>query len=100
MRRNCCSRPLLQPPFTALNWSSPRSRRSSSRPCEATPMRNIFLIAKREYMEQIRGRAFKATTIGLPAVFAVIGGVAYLPGLGIGATDHLAIASGDAALAA
>jgi ABC-2 type transport system permease protein len=62
-------------------------------------MRNIFLIAKREYMEQIRGRAFKATTIGLPAVFAVIVGVAYLSSLGIGANDHLAIASGDAALA-
>jgi ABC-2 type transport system permease protein len=62
-------------------------------------MRNIFLIAKREYMEQIRGRAFRATTIGLPAVFAVIVGVAYLSSLGIGANDHLAVASGDAALA-
>jgi ABC-type Na+ efflux pump permease subunit len=29
-------------------------------------MRNILLIAKREYLEQIRGRAFKMSTIGLP----------------------------------
>jgi ABC-2 type transport system permease protein len=35
-------------------------------------MRNTFLIAKREYLEQIRGRAFRLSTIGLPALFAVI----------------------------
>jgi ABC-2 type transport system permease protein len=62
-------------------------------------MHNILLIAKREYLEQIRGRAFRATTIGLPAVFALIVGVAYLSSLGIGANDHLVIASGDPALA-
>ena len=62
-------------------------------------MRNIYLIAKREYMEQIRGRAFKMTTIGLPAVFAVIVGVGYLSSLGIGANKHLAVAAGDEALA-
>jgi ABC-2 type transport system permease protein len=61
-------------------------------------MRNIFLIAKREYLEQIRGRAFKMTTIGLPAVFAVVVGVAYLSSLGIGANKHLAIAGDDADL--
>ena len=26
-------------------------------------MRNIFLIARREYLEQIRGRAFKISTV-------------------------------------
>ena len=62
-------------------------------------MRNILLIAKREYLEQIRGRAFRATTVGLPAVFAVIVGVGYLSSLGIGADKHLTIAAGDAALA-
>jgi ABC-2 type transport system permease protein len=62
-------------------------------------MRNVLLIAKREYLEQIRGRAFKMTTVGLPAVFAVIVGVAYLSSLGIGADKHLSIAAGDAALA-
>src|SRR5580658_8040671 len=62
-------------------------------------MRNILLIARREYLEQIRGRAFRATTVGLPAVFAVIVGVGYLSSLGIGADKHLTIAAGDAALA-
>jgi ABC-2 type transport system permease protein len=35
-------------------------------------MRNILLIARREYLEQIRGRAFKLSTIGLPAVLALV----------------------------
>jgi hypothetical protein len=30
-------------------------------------MRNILLVAKREYLEQIRGRAFRMTTILVPA---------------------------------
>jgi ABC-2 type transport system permease protein len=62
-------------------------------------MRNVILIAKREYLEQIRGRAFRVTTIGLPAVFAVIVGVGYLSSLGIGADKHLTIAATDATLA-
>ena len=41
-------------------------------------MRNMLLIARREYMEQVRGRAFRMTTVGLPAVFALIVGVGYL----------------------
>jgi ABC-2 type transport system permease protein len=62
-------------------------------------MHNMWLIAKREYLEQVKGRAFKATTIGLPAIFAAIVGIAYLANLGIGANEHLVVASGDAALA-
>lgn len=62
-------------------------------------MRNILLIAKREYQEQIRGRAFKMSTIGLPAIFAVIIGVGYLSSLGIGANKHLVVAADDATLA-
>jgi ABC-2 type transport system permease protein len=62
-------------------------------------MRNLWLIAKREYLEQVKGRAFKATTIGLPLVFAAILGIGYLANLGIGANEHLVVASGDAALA-
>jgi ABC-2 type transport system permease protein len=63
-------------------------------------MRNVFLIARREYKEQIQGRAFRLSTIGLPALFAVIVGVAYLSGRGLGANKHLVIASSDRALAA
>ena len=40
-------------------------------------MRNILLIAKREYLEQVRGRAFKMTTIGVPAIFGLIIFVGY-----------------------
>jgi ABC-2 type transport system permease protein len=59
----------------------------------------MLLIARREYLEQIRGRAFRLSTIGLPALFAVIIGVAYISSLGLGANKHLIIAANDAALA-
>jgi len=62
-------------------------------------MRNVFLIARREYLEQIKSRAFKASTIGLPAVLAIIFGVSYLSSLDLGAHKHMAIAATDAALA-
>ncbi len=62
-------------------------------------MHNMGLIAKREYLEQVKGRAFKLTTIGLPAIFAAIVGIAYLANLGIGANERLVVASNDTALA-
>ncbi len=62
-------------------------------------MRNMLLIAKREYLEQVRGRAFRMTTIGLPAIFALIVGVGYLSSLGIGAGRHMVVAASDRSLA-
>ncbi len=62
-------------------------------------MRNMLLIARREYLEAVRGRAFKMTTFGVPAVFAAIVGVGYLSSLGLGANKHLAVAATDPALA-
>jgi ABC-2 type transport system permease protein len=62
-------------------------------------MRNIWLVAKREYLEQVRGRAFKMTTFGVPAIFAAIIGVGYLSSLGLGSGKHLAVASNDPLLA-
>ena len=62
-------------------------------------MRNMLLIARREYLEQVRGRAFRTTTIGLPAVFALIVGVGYLSSLGLGANRHMAIAANNPVLA-
>ena len=62
-------------------------------------MRNIWLVAKREYLEQVRGRAFKMTTFGVPAIFAVLIGVGYLSNLGLGSGRHLAVASNDPILA-
>jgi ABC-2 type transport system permease protein len=63
-------------------------------------MRNVFLIARREYMEQIRARAFRLSTFGLPAVFALVVAVAYFSGRGLGSNRHVVIASADQALAA
>ncbi len=62
-------------------------------------MRNMLLIARREYLEQVRGRAFRMTTIGVPALFAVILGVGYLSSLGLGEHRHMAVAASDPALA-
>jgi len=62
-------------------------------------MRNVLLIARREFLEQIQGRAFRLSTIGLPALFALVLGVAYLSGRGLGEHKHLVIASSDSALA-
>lgn len=62
-------------------------------------MRNVFLIAKREYLEQIRGRAFRMTTVGLPAIFALLIGVGYLSSMGLGSHKHLAVAAPDPAIA-
>ncbi len=62
-------------------------------------MRNFLLVARREYMEQIRGRAFLLTTILLPALFACVIGVGYLSSLGLGSNKHLAVLSNNPVLA-
>ena len=62
-------------------------------------MRNTLLIAKREYLEQVRSRAFKLSTIGLPAALALVFGIGYLSTLGLGANKHMAVAASDVALA-
>ncbi len=62
-------------------------------------MHNIWLIAKREYLEQVRGKAFKITTILVPAIFIGIFTVIYIAGKNSGTGKHIAIASSDAVLA-
>jgi ABC-2 type transport system permease protein len=62
-------------------------------------MRNVLLIAKREYMEQIRSKAFKLSTIGLPLVLAAVFGISYLSSMGLGGSKHLAVAAQENALA-
>ncbi len=62
-------------------------------------MRNILLIARREYKEQIKGRAFRLSTIGLPVLFAAVLGIAYLSSRGLGANKHVVIVSADRGLA-
>ncbi len=56
-------------------------------------MRNIFLVAKREYLEQIRGRAFRVSTILVPLLFAVVIGVGCFSGRGSGVGKHVIIAA-------
>jgi ABC-2 type transport system permease protein len=62
-------------------------------------MHNISLIAWREYLEQIRGRAFRLSTIAVPLLFGVIIGIMYMAGRGSEGGKHLVIAASDAALA-
>jgi ABC-2 type transport system permease protein len=62
-------------------------------------MHNIALVARREYLEQIRGRAFRVSTILVPVLFAVIIGIIYLSGRGSGTGKHVIIAAPDGALA-
>jgi len=62
-------------------------------------MRDIWLIAKREYLEQVKGKAFKVTTILIPLVFAAIFGVIAIAGKNSGVGKHVVIATADPTLA-
>jgi ABC-2 type transport system permease protein len=62
-------------------------------------MRSLLLVARREYLEQIRGRAFKVTTILVPALFGLVLVIMYLAGRGASGAKHIVIASNDAGLA-
>jgi ABC-2 type transport system permease protein len=62
-------------------------------------MHNTFLIAKREYLEQIRGRAFKVSTIALPLLVAALIAFSHYMGHKANAGRHIAIVADDAVLA-
>jgi ABC-2 type transport system permease protein len=62
-------------------------------------MREVLLIARREYLERVRSRAFLLMTILFPVMIGLlIGGSIFAGKLGSGVKD-IAIASNDAALA-
>ena len=61
-------------------------------------MRNVLLIAKREYLQQIRGRAFRFSTVLLPLGILAMLSAIYVTGRH-SSGEHLAIASDNAALA-
>ena len=62
-------------------------------------MREVLLIARREYLERVRSRAFLMMTILFPLMIGLlIGGSIFAGKLGSGVKD-IAIASNDAALA-
>lgn len=63
-------------------------------------MRNMLLIAKREYMEQIRGRAFRVSTVLVPALLIVLLGISSYTGRKMETGKHIVVAADNAQLAA
>ena len=62
-------------------------------------MREALLIAKREYLERVRSRAFRISTVLIPLVFAAIFVMSALPGTMSSTTGHIVVASNDPVLA-
>lgn len=62
-------------------------------------MHNTLIIAKREYLEQIRGRAFKISTIALPLLIAALLGFSYYMDHKANTGRHFAIVADDPTLA-
>jgi ABC-2 type transport system permease protein len=62
-------------------------------------MRNVFLVAKREYLEKIRGRSFRISTILVPMLMIGAVGFSAFTGRKINTGMHIAIAADSAALA-
>jgi ABC-2 type transport system permease protein len=63
-------------------------------------MRNMLLIARREYLEQIRGRAFRISTILVPLLMVFLLGISAFTGNRIGRGRHLVVAADNPQLAA
>jgi ABC-2 type transport system permease protein len=62
-------------------------------------MRNIILIAKREYLEQIHGRAFKYSTVLVPLLIVALLGWSSMTNRKAVSGKHLAIAADNADMA-
>jgi ABC-2 type transport system permease protein len=62
-------------------------------------MREALLIARREYLERIRSKAFRISTVLIPLFFALIFGIGALSGKLSGGARHIVIASNDPQLA-
>lgn len=63
-------------------------------------MRESWLIARREYLERVRSKAFRISTVLIPLVFAVIFGVGALSGnMSGGGGERIVVASNDPLLA-
>ena len=62
-------------------------------------MREALLIARREYLERIRSRAFRISTVLIPMFFGLIFGVGALSGKLGGGAKHIVVASNDPVLA-
>jgi ABC-2 type transport system permease protein len=62
-------------------------------------MREALLIARREYRERIRSKAFRISTVLIPVLFSLIFGIGALSGKLIGGAKHIVVASNDPVLA-
>jgi ABC-2 type transport system permease protein len=62
--------------------------------------RNMLLIARREYLEKIRGRAFRMSTILVPGLILFLLSVSAFTGRKMGTGRHIVVASDSAELAA
>jgi ABC-2 type transport system permease protein len=62
-------------------------------------MREALLIARREYLERIRSKAFRISTVLIPLFFAIIFGVGALSGKLSGGARHVDVVSNDPLLA-
>ncbi|MDR3724275.1 MAG: ABC transporter permease [Terracidiphilus sp.] len=62
-------------------------------------MRNIWLVAQREYLEQVRKRAFLLSTILVPAFMGAIVFMSVWSGKNLNTSKHLVLASNDAVMA-
>ena len=62
-------------------------------------MREALLIARREYLERIRSRAFRISTVLIPTFFGLIFGVGALSGKLSGGAKYIVVASNDPVLA-
>jgi ABC-2 type transport system permease protein len=60
----------------------------------------MLLIARREYVEQIRGRAFRFSTILVPVLLIFLLGVSAITGYKMGTGKHIVVACDSADLAA
>jgi ABC-2 type transport system permease protein len=63
-------------------------------------LQTAVLIAKREYLERIRSKAFRISTVLMPLLFAAIFGVGAFSATHLSSGSHIVIASNDPALAA
>ena len=63
-------------------------------------MRNMLLIARREYLEQVRGRAFRLSTVLVPLLIVFLLGVSSFTGRKMAQGRHIAVAADNDALAA
>lgn len=61
--------------------------------------RNVLLIARREYLEKIRGRAFRFSTVLVPTLMILMMGASYFTTRSLGNGRHIAIAAESPALA-